>query len=70
MELIPCEKSIPLWNRFLVASMPYEGTDDFSSVILEQYMGARNRIGIGLTYIGWRNRFPGLLKSLKNSVSE
>ncbi len=44
--------------------------------ILEQSMGARNRVGIWLSYrtasgyIGWRNRcslesIPGLLKSLK-----
>jgi hypothetical protein len=38
--------------------------------ILEQSMGARNRVGIGLSYravgyIGWRNRFLGSLKVLK-----
>jgi hypothetical protein len=44
---------------------------EFIAGILEQSMGARNRVGIGLSYtglpgyIGWRNQFLGSLKVLK-----
>jgi hypothetical protein len=43
----------------------------FSAGILEQSMGARNRVGIGLSYrparlgIDYLKSIPGLLKSLK-----
>jgi hypothetical protein len=44
----------------------------FCAVILEQSMGARNRVRIGLSYwaaIGWRNRFLGSIKVKKYTVS-
>ncbi len=50
------------WN----ADTVLQGTHAvFSAGILEQYMGTRNRVGIGLSsappgYIGWRNRFLGI----------
>ncbi len=50
-----------------------------SAGILVQFMGARNRVGIGLMYrlvagyIGWRNRFLGIYSwdplTFKNTVS-
>ncbi len=47
------------------------GDSKHSAGILEHFMGARNRVGIGLSYrtIGWRidslESIHGLLKSLK-----
>jgi hypothetical protein len=46
-----------------------------SAGILEQSLGARNRVGLGLScYIGWRNKFLGIDSSapykFKNTVSE
>jgi hypothetical protein len=31
---IPCEKSIPLWNGFVEASIPFEDIEDFRIVIV------------------------------------
>ncbi len=66
---------LPHLSSFLFTSFVYlTSTSSPSAGILEQSMGARNRVGIGLSYhppcyIGWRNRsfesIPGLLKSLK-----
>ncbi len=33
--------------------------DSFAGA-LEQSMGARNRVGIGIGYMGWWNRFLGI----------
>jgi hypothetical protein len=56
-------------GRLCILKLPYE----HSAGILEQSMGARNRVGIGLSH--WPARLhrlaesiPGLLKSLKISA--
>ncbi len=58
-------------NKILMGHVSWAG-------IFKQYMGARNRVGIGLScrparYIGWRNSFLGIYswapKTFKNTVS-
>ncbi len=57
-SLCSLAKSIP-YNRFLDSLNVYK----FSAGLLEQYMGARNRVGISLSY-----RLVRLLSSLAESI--